>query len=134
MTVPSPTLNITSSPIEAHFYAGIRLNLTCYIHLALSSQSLDQHSTVNLFSVWSRSGIVLNDSQQVSIEEHVSLDDYLYKTSLVIQSLDAGRSHDGVYTCSADIISSSSFVTGGSAITQKSIFLEGKSNCSNLRL
>lgn len=124
--VPPPTLNITTLPIDAHFYAGLRLNLTCYIHLTLSSQSLNQHNTVVLSSIWSKSGIALNNSEQLSVEkEPVPLDSYHYKTSLVIQSLDAGRSHDGVYTCSVNIMSSNSFVMGGSAITQKSISVEG---------
>lgn len=119
--VPPPTVNITS---DAHFYAGLGLNLTCYIHL---TSPLDQQNIVSLSSNWEKDATPLTTNEQLSIEQDpVFLDNHLYKTSLVIPALDAGGSDDGEYTCSVNILSNSNYVMGASAISLKNVFVEGK--------
>lgn len=79
---------------------------------------------MRLSSVWEKSGAV--NELDVIEEQAVRLSDLLYKTSLVIPGLDAGGRDNGEYSCSATISSSSSHVTGASAVSLQSIFVEGK--------
>lgn len=119
-------MSISSSPIAAHFYAGLRLNLTCYIELTPPSPLDEGASIVRLSSTWEKSGTILVPNEHLLIDEGVVLLDELhYKTSLVILALDGSGRDDGEYTCSVNVSSNNDLVVGASAMSLKNIFVEG---------
>lgn len=100
-TVPPPAVNITSSPIDNHFYPGLRLNLTCYIHLT----SLLEPS-LRISATWEKSGAIITANEELVLDTNlVRLGSLLYKTSLVISALDREGRDDGQYVCTVNVSS-----------------------------
>ena len=97
-TIPPPTVTITGSPINSHYFSGLQLNLTCHIQLPML-----RGYRVSVSFQWSKSGSVLASSGRMSVDEGaVEVGPLLYQSSLVFNSLDGDRD-DGNYTCSVTV-------------------------------
>lgn len=120
LQVPDPHLNITLSSIADHFYPGLQLNLTCFIHLDSQLESI-----LTVSPTWSKSGDILSSSEKVLISSPTQVRPLLYQTSLVIRRL-GKNSDNGDYVCSARIVSNSDLVLEAVAEVSKTITVEGK--------
>ena len=99
--IPQPSVTITSSPINSHYFSGLQLNLTCRIQL-----QMPRGYRVGVSSQWSKSGSVLTSNSRMSVDNRaVAVGPLLYQSSLVFTSLDATRGDNGDYTCSVTVSS-----------------------------
>ncbi len=112
-----PRLNITTSPISTHFFGGLRINLTCYIHLHSSIEH-----PLELSYIWIKPSTISTHTE----EDIVQLEPLLYQTSLVIDELDRGGGDDGEYSCRINISSNDAQVEGVAVEVTTSIFVQGK--------
>ncbi len=120
ITVPPPTLNITSSTADNHFFPGLQLNLTCFIHLGSPLES-----TLSMSTSWSKSRVLLTTNEKILINRNpIELGSLLYQTTLVIKELDESDDN-GYYLCRANIMSSKDRVIGALAEISKTVIVEG---------
>ena len=121
-TVPPAAVNITSSPVDNHFYPGLRLNLTCYIHLT----SLLEPS-LRISATWEKSGAIVTASEEELLLDPnlVKLGSFLYKTSLVIAALDREGRDDGDYVCMVNVSSDNALIVGFSVMSHRTVQVKG---------
>ena len=97
-TIPPPTVTITGSPINTHYFSGLQLNLTCHIQLPMP-----RGYRVSVSFQWSKSGSILASNGRMSVDEGaVEAESFLYQSSLVFTSLDEDLD-DGNYICSVTV-------------------------------
>ena len=94
-TIPPPTVTITGSPINSHYFSGLQLNLTCHIQLPMP-----RGYRVSVSFQWSKSGSILASNGRMSVDEGAV--EVLYQSSLVFTSLDEDLD-GGNYTCSVTV-------------------------------
>ena len=97
-SIPAPSVSITASPVQSHFYTGLQLNLTCLIRLVLPVGY-----GVTVSADWTKSGSALTSNSQVSVEEEpVEVEPFVYSTGLVFSSLNMTRD-EGQYNCTETV-------------------------------
>ena len=85
-------------PIDADFFTGLQLNLTCTIIL---SHLVSTSTTISV--EWSQSGSPLTSTSRVTVGEWpVEVGPGHYQTSVVFNSLDSTRD-EGEYTCAVRV-------------------------------
>ena len=100
ISTPLPTITITGSPINSHYFSGLQLNLTCHIQLSMSRD----YYKVRVSSRWSKSGTLLTSNDQVSVNERAEeVGPLRYESRLMFTSLDGTRGDNGDYTCSVTV-------------------------------
>jgi len=97
-SVPAPVVTLTPFPVHSHFYTGLQLNLSCLIRLA---EPIEYHATVSVD--WSKSNSTLVSDSRVTIEEPRKVEPFLYRSSLVFNSLDGARGDEGEYVCTVTV-------------------------------
>lgn len=98
LAVPPPNVTITGSPVNANFFTGLQLNLTCLVQI-----STHKGYKVSISAQWSKSGDSILTSDSVVVEEVMEVTPLVYRTSLVFMSLDKAKGDEGNYTCSVTV-------------------------------
>ena len=119
-TVPRPQITISGSPTNVSFFAGILLNLTCYIQL---NPAVD--TNVSVTGMWNVSGTPLMNDSRITVFG-TSGSDGDYQTQVQFNPLSGVD--DGLFTCEAVVEPQSphtTFVVGTSAVNLRQISVTG---------
>ena len=93
--MPQPRVEVSTLPESGPFYAGSDLTLRCMIEID-STVDVPYLVTVQ----WQRSGVVLSNSERVTVSNVTQQSSYMYLASVDLNPLSA-TSDVGMYTCHA---------------------------------
>ena len=93
--VPQPSVELTTLPESAPFYAGSALSLRCTIAID-SAVDIPYLVTVE----WLKSGAVLSASDRVSVSNVTQQTSLVYLASVIVHPLSV-TTDNGLYTCRA---------------------------------
>ena len=107
--VPEPSVTISGSPINDHFYTGLQLNLTCQVEFILPVDT-----ELRLSTLWMKAHSNIN-SDRITVlgSERVSLNPMKYDSLLIFSPLSITSDDEGIYICSVS-----------ATLTQNSAYLE----------
>ncbi len=97
--VPQPSVSITGFPIVDRFYTGLQLNLTCHIEFILA---VDSGLTVSID--WTKTTSQINSNRVIKFNsEMISLNPFLFRSTLSFSSLSTESDDEGVYVCTTSV-------------------------------